>query len=162
MQFFDLFLALKATDKQLDFPYLFAIAREGIVPQVDGGMSFDAAPLGVYWTSAAGVPFWYGHALEHAGDVPPARRRQSVPVVLRARRPRGLRRDEAGTEDAGADAWYGPEAVSPEAVEAWDGQAWRPVTAWRELPLDLGLRDVLGEDEFLPVEQSPLVPPAGR
>jgi GTP-binding protein len=42
---FELFLALKATDAQLDFPYLFAIAREGVAKRSLDDDSKDLKPL---------------------------------------------------------------------------------------------------------------------
>ncbi|MDD5075276.1 MAG: GTP-binding protein [Candidatus Peribacteraceae bacterium] len=42
---FDLFVALKANDKQLDFPYLFAVAREGIAKRTIDDRSEDLSPL---------------------------------------------------------------------------------------------------------------------
>jgi len=42
---FDLFVALKANDQQLDFPYLFTIAREGIAKRTLEDKSDDLTPL---------------------------------------------------------------------------------------------------------------------
>ncbi len=42
---FDLFVALKANDEQLDFPYVFAIAREGIAKKTLDQESKDLTPL---------------------------------------------------------------------------------------------------------------------
>ncbi|MDD5751642.1 MAG: translational GTPase TypA [Candidatus Peribacteraceae bacterium] len=42
---FDLFVALKANNEQLDFPYLFAVAREGIAKRTIEDRSEDLAPL---------------------------------------------------------------------------------------------------------------------
>ncbi len=42
---FDLFVTLKATDEQLDFPYVFAIAREGIAKRTLDEESTDLTPL---------------------------------------------------------------------------------------------------------------------
>ncbi len=42
---FDLFVALKANDAQLDFPYIFAIAREGIAKRKLEDASKDLTPL---------------------------------------------------------------------------------------------------------------------
>ena len=42
---FDLFVALKATDAQLDFPYIFAIAREGLAKRKLEDTSTDLTPL---------------------------------------------------------------------------------------------------------------------
>jgi GTP-binding protein len=42
---FDLFVALHASDAQLDFPYLFAIAREGIARKTLDDASSDLTPL---------------------------------------------------------------------------------------------------------------------
>ncbi|MBI3618537.1 translational GTPase TypA [Candidatus Peregrinibacteria bacterium] len=42
---FDLFVALKASDAQLDFPYLFTIAREGIAKKSLEDSSSDLTPL---------------------------------------------------------------------------------------------------------------------
>jgi GTP-binding protein len=42
---FDLFVTLKATDEQLDFPYVFAIAREGIAKRTLEQESKDLTPL---------------------------------------------------------------------------------------------------------------------
>jgi GTP-binding protein len=42
---FDLFVTLKATDEQLDFPYVFAIAREGIAKRTLDEDSKDLTPL---------------------------------------------------------------------------------------------------------------------
>ncbi|HVW66650.1 MAG TPA: translational GTPase TypA [Candidatus Peribacteraceae bacterium] len=42
---FDLFVALGANDQQLDFPYLFAIAREGIAKKTLDDPSTDLTPL---------------------------------------------------------------------------------------------------------------------
>lgn len=42
---FDLFVALHATHEQLDFPYLFAIAREGIAKKTPDDPSGDLTPL---------------------------------------------------------------------------------------------------------------------
>lgn len=134
------------------------IAAEGLTPQCDGGMSFEEAPQGTYWTAAEGVSFWYNHALEHAQDTPPDRRLADVPVVLRARRPKGLQRDATGSHDAGSPAWYGAGAP-PEALSVWDGVAWRPIAAWAEVPLRAALVDVLGEDEFRPLGENPLAHP---
>ncbi|OIO53517.1 GTP-binding protein TypA [Candidatus Peregrinibacteria bacterium CG1_02_54_53] len=42
---FDLFVALKANEQQLDFPYLFAVAREGIAKRTIEDRSEDLTPL---------------------------------------------------------------------------------------------------------------------
>lgn len=42
---FDLFVALKASDIQLDFPYIFAVAREGIAKRQLADTSNDLTPL---------------------------------------------------------------------------------------------------------------------
>jgi len=42
---FDLFVALKANNEQLDFPYLFAVAREGIAKRTMEDRSEDITPL---------------------------------------------------------------------------------------------------------------------
>src|SRR3989344_6462555 len=42
---FDLFVALKADDRQIDFPYLFTIAREGIAKKTLDDPSSDLTPL---------------------------------------------------------------------------------------------------------------------
>ncbi|MDD5740183.1 MAG: GTP-binding protein, partial [Candidatus Peribacteraceae bacterium] len=42
---FDLFIALKANEKQLDFPYIFAVAREGIAKRTLEDRSEDLTPL---------------------------------------------------------------------------------------------------------------------
>jgi GTP-binding protein len=42
---FDLFVTLKASDAQLDFPYLFAIAREGVAKKTLDQESTDLTPL---------------------------------------------------------------------------------------------------------------------
>ncbi len=42
---FDLFVALKASDAQLDFPYIFAIAREGVAKRKLTDASSDLTPL---------------------------------------------------------------------------------------------------------------------
>lgn len=42
---FDLFVTLKATDEQLDFPYVYAIAREGIAKKSLDDASTDLKPL---------------------------------------------------------------------------------------------------------------------
>ena len=42
---FDLFVSLKATDEQLDFPYVFAIAREGMAKRKLEDTSTDLKPL---------------------------------------------------------------------------------------------------------------------
>ena len=42
---FDLFVALKANELQLDFPYLFAVAREGIAKRAIEDRSEDLSPL---------------------------------------------------------------------------------------------------------------------
>ncbi|MDD5041887.1 MAG: translational GTPase TypA [Candidatus Peribacteraceae bacterium] len=42
---FDLFVALKADERQLDFPYLFAVAREGIAKRTLEDRSEDLTPL---------------------------------------------------------------------------------------------------------------------
>jgi GTP-binding protein len=42
---FDLFVALKADDKQLDFPYLFTVAREGVAKRAIDDRSEDLSPL---------------------------------------------------------------------------------------------------------------------
>lgn len=109
-----------------------AIASSGLMPI--GGMHGSALGKGgyaghsqgkVFVTERDGISFWYGRAEDAANDSSDDVLVEGyTPVVLRMRKPKGMKVDEAGSDDAGYDAWYVKKAIDPDGIEAWTGQAW--------------------------------------
>jgi hypothetical protein len=112
-----------------------AIASGGLMPI--GGMHGSALGKGgyaghsqgkVFVTERDGISFWYGRAEDAANDSSDDVLVEGyTPVVLRMPKPKGMKLDEAGTDDAGYDAWYVKKAIDPDRIEAWTGTAWAPV-----------------------------------
>ena len=49
-----------------------------------------------------------------------------TPVVLRMRRPKSMKVDEPGSDEAGSDAWFIKQSIKAKDIEAWDGNGWVP------------------------------------
>lgn len=109
------------------------IREAGLVAGARDGMSMDGMPLANYLGDKEGVEFWIGFCDDYAksleSDEDTRTEQGLVPVVLRI--PRSglhLKKDEVGSEDAGAPAYITYDTIPPSKIQVQTDSGWEPIT----------------------------------
>src|SRR5208337_1867474 len=107
--------------------YLDDIARRGLVPGAEPGITGGGAKGQVFCSEAQHVSYWVDRAEQwayHRADNPAEE--GMIPVVIRFPRENAanLKDDEVAVKEDTGEGSYAADSVSPSHMEVWDGARW--------------------------------------
>lgn len=136
------------------FKNLSSIDQNGLGPQGGtpslgiGGVAGHSKG-NLFLTEEGGIDFWFQRMSEHAEHQSDnAFEDELVPVVLRFPWPSNIIEDEAGSQDANADAFMTQSNIDPDDIQIYNGSSWVDISEWHTLDMESAFEIEEYEDEF--------------